>query len=584
MKLYMDTMTSKIVFEENEDYLIPIIHKEMHEKLGVRQDGYFFSPAYKAGYWDGIIDFFDKETNSFHTGLAPQVDHILGNLQAQYAFTYRVEDDRPDPFMDIEELPNDIQLYGDGDETITLRDYQYDAVTQVIDQQVGIVEIATNGGKTEIASAVMQQLLPRLERGERIAFFTNNSSIFTQSIERIEQRLGVKVGRYGAGKKDFKQITFVMIPTLNASLTADPEKGVKLTPKETVTKKIAKEIAPRLLKGVNQRLTLRNLVKNYPTKTKTDKGVSMELEDILYSCGTDNEIKMRVRGYEVEYQRLIEKKNKKVFDKYHEAKDFLESVAVMIVDEAHHTSADTWFNSLSMCVNAQYRVALTGSVNRKDAMLWQRIQALFHKPIIKITNDTLISLGHSAKPKITMFPIVSPQGKEEADYMVARDICIVRNEYRNTLIAQLTSQAYQKGQGVLILVNIVEHGDILTEQLNALGVQNVFINGEQDLEYRDAQLSAMREGRLKVLIATTIADEGLDISGIDVLILGAGGKSLRQTLQRVGRVLRKKKVGENKATIIDFIDYTNKHLLNHSKERRKTYINEKFEVEDIQIN
>lgn len=430
----------------------------------------------------------------------------------------------------------------------------------------------------------MQQLKPRLERGERMAFFTNNSSIFTQSIERIEQRLGVKVGRYGAGKKDFQQITFVMIPTLNASLTADPEKGIKLTPKEMVIKKMAKDIAPKLLKGINQRMTLRNLIRNYPKKTKPDNAMHMALEEILYSCGTDNEIKMRLKGYEVEYQKLIEKKNKKVFDKYNEAKDFLESVTVMIVDEAHHTSADTWFNSLSLCTNAQYRVALTGSVNRKDAILWQRMQALFHKPIIKITNDTLINLGHSAKPKITMFPIVSPKGYDAVDYMQARENCIVKNEYRNTLITHLTKQAYTQGKGVLILVNIVEHGDTLTEQLTAMGVHNVFIHGEQDLEYRDAQLSAMRAGTIKVMIATTIADEGLDISGIDVLILGAGGKSLRQTLQRVGRVLRKKKVGENKATIIDFIDYTNKHLLKHSKERRRTYINEKFEVEDIQVN
>ena len=30
----------------------------------------------------------------------------------------------------------------------------------------------------------------------------------------------------------------------------------------------------------------------------------------------------------------------------------------------------------------------------------------------------------------------------------------------------------------------------------------------------------MRDGHLKVMIATTIMDEGVDISGIDVLILG----------------------------------------------------------------
>ena len=584
MKIIMDVMTSKIEFTEHEEYLKETIHDEMHRNLGVRQEGYFYSPAYKAGYWDGIIDFYNAEDDTFHTGLVNQVESILGSLQGRYPFEFSIVDNRPDPFLSVEDLPNDIKLIGDDGGHITMRDYQYDAVVQVVDKQVGIVEVATNGGKTEIAGAIIQQLLPYLERGERIAFFTNNTSIFTQSIDRIEKRLGIKVGRYGAGHKDIQQVTFVMIPTINASLTADPEKGLKLTGKNAVIKRIAKEIAPKFTKGVNQRLALRNLIKNHPTKSQVDKKVVEELEDILYTCGTDNEIRFRIQGYQAEYQKIVESKNKKVYDKHNEALAFLESVAVMIVDEAHHTSADTWYQSLSKCTNAYYRVALTGSIDRKDHLLWQRLQAIFNKTIIKISNETLINLGHSAKPKITMFPIVSPQGHDESDYMIARDACIVNNEYRNKLISQLTHKYYNEGKGVLILVNIIEHGDNIVELLNDMGIPNAFIHGELPLDYREQQLDNMREGKLKVLIATTIADEGVDISGIDMLILGAGGKSLRQTLQRVGRALRKKKTGENVATIIDFVDYTNKHLLNHSKERRKTYVQEKFEINDIQVN
>lgn len=1001
-------MTSKIEFTEHEEYLKETIHDEMHRNLGVRQEGYFYSPAYKAGYWDGIIDFYNAEDDTFHTGLVNQVESILGSLQGRYPFEFSIIDNRPDPFLSVEDLPNDIKLIGDDGGHITMRDYQYDAVVQVVDKQVGIVEVATNGGKcvvkstrtlgnkgvqeisvlfnemqepmdtkervipytgatklvnrygelekpshltvngtrhvnevltdkgyrevvtdnhpflvvqpngthdwvntedlkvgdwivsrkntgtygtnkvltedayalgaltadgyfgkdteitftnnegellqlvenffnreglptrlaknstsqdsyilrgisakqtgfyekysiplgiakdkkvpsiilestresqlaflsgylecemsievpkcsievtsasrelleqiqfmllnlgytsnlaekkvkgyednwygrltlgaieskrlldeltllttqrknqvdkfniaynsrkrnpkgqttpfgkelvrlykdtypnppkgmkkafdfpktisvdrlrelivkypdglpeykgtldtllnedyiysqvvsvtdagyeptfdvcmpethsfiangmvnhnTEIAGAIIQQLRPYLESGERIAFFTNNTSIFTQSIDRIEKRLGIKVGRYGAGHKDIQQVTFVMIPTINASLTADPEKGLKLTGKNAVIKRIAKEIAPKFTKGVNQRLALRNLIKNHPTKSQVDKKVVEELEDILYTCGTDNEIRFRIQGYQAEYQKIVESKNKKVYDKHNEALAFLESVAVMIVDEAHHTSADTWYQSLSKCTNAYYRVALTGSIDRKDHLLWQRLQAIFNKTIIKISNETLINLGHSAKPKITMFPIVSPQGHDESDYMIARDACIVNNEYRNKLISQLTHKYYNEGKGVLILVNIIEHGDNIVELLNDMDIPNAFIHGELPLDYREQQLDNMREGKLKVLIATTIADEGVDISGIDMLILGAGGKSLRQTLQRVGRALRKKKTGENVATIIDFVDYTNKHLLNHSKERRKTYVQEKFEINDIQVN
>jgi len=93
----------------------------------------------------------------------------------------------------------------------------------------------------------------------------------------------------------------------------------------------------------------------------------------------------------------------------------------------------------------------------------------------------------------------------------------------------------------------------------------------------------MRDGTEKVLISSSILDEGVDISGIDTLVLGAGGKSLRQTLQRVGRGLRKKKTGENKVDVYDFMDYTNKFLKNHSDERKKIYLNEGFEVKEVSL-
>lgn len=448
---------------------------------------------------------------------------------------------------------------------------------------------------TEIASGVIDQLLPRLEAGERIAFFTNSSSIFTQSIDRIEKRLDIKVGRYGNGKKEFKQVTFVMIPTLTAALKVDPEAGLKLTPKERIIKKMAKEIAPRFLSGVNQRRMLEIYVKNNVPKTQADKDLLDYLEDIYYSCGSDKEVLMKLKGYEVEYQKIVQKKNKKVFEKYNEAVDFLESIAVMIVDEAHHTSSDTWYTSLRMCINAQYRMALTGSIDKKNAMLWQRMQALFGEVIAKTSNQTLIDLGHSAKPKITLFPIGSPNltgllkeididGRKKqvpADYMAVYEKGIVENEYRNLLVAKLAKIWYDKDKGVLIIVNRIEHGEILSELLDDLKVEHYFIHGELDLDLREEKLEDMRTGKLKVMIATSIVDEGVDISGLDALILAAGGKSLRQTLQRVGRVLRKKKVGENVCAVFDFTDNTHKYLKKHSDERKKIYKEEQFEIVDV---
>ena len=587
MRLVIDIMQTQIRFEESETYVRGAVHKAMHEKLGVKQDGYMFSPAYKAGYWDGIVDFYDKETDTFPTGLVPQVDNILGELQGQlapkgYMFQYEIIDDRPDKFLAVSDMEKEIQLdFGDG--VHALRDYQYKSVESIVENQVGIVNLSTNSGKTAVASGLIKTVLPYLESGERVAFFTHSSAIFSQSADNIEQHLGIKVGRYGAGKKDIQQVTFVMIPTINASISADPEAKIKLTAKERITKRIAKEIAPRFIDGFNQRSFLQNFLKNMRIKTKVDQQIHDMLEDVMYSCGTDKQVVMKMRNYQAEYQKILTKKNGKVLQKYNDAIEFLESIAVMIVDEAHHTSSDTWYKTLSACKNAQYRMALTGSIDTSNAVLWQRMQALFHDVTIRVTNQEMIDRGISAKPKITIFPILSPTNITEKPFMEAYDTGIATNLYRNTLIAKLAKKQYDKDHGVLILVNRLEQGDSISELLDTEKVPHYFVSGELDNKIREEKFQQMREGSLKVLIATTIMDEGVDISGIDTLILGAGGKSLRQTLQRIGRGLRKKKTGENKIDVFDFYDLTNKHLKKHSEERRKIYVAEGFDIVDIPI-
>ena len=167
------------------------------------------------------------------------------------------------------------------------------------------------------------------------------------------------------------------------------------------------------------------------------------------------------------------------------------------------------------------------------------------------------------------------------DYMTVYDQGIVNNEYRNTLIAKITEMCYNDGEGVLLIVNRIEHGNNLGNLLDTLNVPFTFVTGEQDPEVREKAFTQMKQGILKVMIATALIDEGVDISGINSLILCASGKSFRQVIQRVGRALRKKMVGENTTTIYDFADTTNTYLSKHSEARLAVYEEEGFEITKI---
>ena len=55
---------------------------------------------------------------------------------------------------------------------------------------------------------------------------------------------------------------------------------------------------------------------------------------------------------------------------------------------------------------------------------------------------------------------------------------------------------------------------------------------------RDLALRLFRKGSIKVIIATQLADEGLDVPNIDCIISASPAKHHGRVLQRVGRALR----------------------------------------------
>jgi superfamily II DNA or RNA helicase len=55
---------------------------------------------------------------------------------------------------------------------------------------------------------------------------------------------------------------------------------------------------------------------------------------------------------------------------------------------------------------------------------------------------------------------------------------------------------------------------------------------------REESIERMRSGTARVLFATKLADEGLDIPGLDALVLLTPSRNGARTTQRAGRTLR----------------------------------------------
>jgi superfamily II DNA or RNA helicase len=241
---------------------------------------------------------------------------------------------------------------------------------------------------------------------------------------------------------------------------------------------------------------------------------------------------------------------------------------LLMVDECHHASSDQMMDVL-LNIPGSYRFGFSGTPLKMQDLPDLKLIGLTGEVLVDIDNDYLIKHGYSAEPMVNMMIIESDDGWD-SDYQDAYSEYIVNSTDRNNAIANF---AINSSGLILILVNYIEHG----KTLNKMIPDSVFVNGSDSTEYRQEVIQNMRESSKGVVIATAIFDEGIDVPGVDVVILAAGGSSHIKLLQRVGRGLRKKQ-GDNQLVILDFLDDTNKYLLNHSEERINTYVKEKFKI------
>lgn len=100
-----------------------------------------------------------------------------------------------------------------------------------------------------------------------------------------------------------------------------------------------------------------------------------------------------------------------------------------------------------------------------------------------------------------------------------------------------------------------------------------YISGQDSTERRARVIRAFREGKVNVLIASTIVDEGFDVPAIRFLVLAGGGKAEHRQVQRIGRGMRAAS-GKERLVVVDFMD-RGKYLGAHSRRRAKAYAKER---------
>jgi len=241
----------------------------------------------------------------------------------------------------------------------------------------------------------------------------------------------------------------------------------------------------------------------------------------------------------------------------------------VVVHNCHHVSSDQMLDVLCK-VPGPHRFGFSGTPLKHAKLADMKLIGATGPVVVDVTNADLIDGGYSAVPRVMLHIIESDNGWGD-DYHTAYS-GMISNVQRNAIIARVASE--HKDGLVLVLVTRIEHGELLRTMIPG----SVFVHGSCTMEYRQGVLKTMRqEDAMGTVIATQIFDEGVDIPGVDVVVLAGGSKSHVKLLQRIGRGLRRKS-GKNEVIIHDFIDDINKHLLSHSESRVRIYGEEGFET------
>ena len=588
MKIVRDNTYATIEFSGVTEEFIKQFEYNFGVYTGVRVPGYEKSKAYKLHEWDGYTLLYDKVNHRIPDGLFPQLQTYIETLQDRIpSLKYTVEDKRDEPFMTSEDIPDSLYFINEKGEKLTLLDYQDASVRKAIDTDKGILELATNAGKTGTSIALIEQLSNYLEKGETVAYFVPRIAIFDQAINSFISHFGKdNVGYWGAGKKHLSKINVISMGSMVSALKnpLDDKQNYpnnkKFVGKNRTLEIFVDTVIPLFDSHKNERLILSSLINTYPEGTKSQQEIKSWLRDAYDTKNTDSKVRMFLNSKNAEFVKLVENKMGDKYDKYLKAIDFTKSVKVIVVDEAHHSGADGYYRTLLSFPNAQYKYAMTGSIDRHDKLLLQRMRGIYGGVINAVTNDELIERGVSAKPTITMINVkgtLNLPKEDEKNFIKITELGIVKNDIRNTIITQIAKKMYNLDKPTLITVNRVEHGEILRDMLSEEDIPSVFLSGDDDSETRQAAIKGMTDGTVKVLIATSIFDEGVSVNNIRALIMAGSTKSLRLVLQRTGRSLRKKTT-DNTALIFDFIDRNNPILRKHSEDRLRIYKNEGYDI------
>jgi superfamily II DNA or RNA helicase len=269
----------------------------------------------------------------------------------------------------------------------------------------------------------------------------------------------------------------------------------------------------------------------------------------------------------------------------HESVDF-SNKNLLIVDECKHSPARVLRGIIESCNGLRYGFDATPWCDDPDRN--HQLQKLFrfHQYEIKrsdigdsladaylhLSDATDLNLKQKIDDNIDRLFVTRRRYMRISDDELKRmcaweslvDIGICQNRDRNAYAVDYALEHLD--MQTLILIPRIALG----EEYEAAIPRSLLVHSKIGKKQRNAAMEEFKAGNLRTMIATSLADEGLDLPNVELLIMVSGGRSSQKTIQRASRALRKTD-SKNCATILDFSDRFHPIGAYHAKKRMECY-------------
>jgi len=269
----------------------------------------------------------------------------------------------------------------------------------------------------------------------------------------------------------------------------------------------------------------------------------------------------------------------------HESVDF-SNKNLLIVDECKHSPARVLRGIIESCRGLRYGFDATPWCDDPERNAVTR--KLFHDQVYEIkrsdigdsladaylhlSDATDLNLKQKIDDNIDRLFVTRRRYMRISDDELKRmcaweslvDIGICQNRDRNAYAVDYALEHLD--MQTLILIPRIALG----EEYEAAIPRSLLVHSKIGKKQRNAAMEEFKAGNLRTMIATSLADEGLDLPNVELLIMVSGGRSSQKTIQRASRALRKTD-SKKCATILDFSDRFHPIGAYHAKKRMECY-------------